>query len=69
MLAGALLGIPGGVGLYDATKNGGSTTDPPTSWLVAMVLETVLVVRALTLIPARIGARRSVAEIPEAETA
>ena len=68
-LAGALLGIPGGIGLYDAAKHGGSTAVPSTSWLVAMVLGTVLVVAALTAVPARIGARRSVAEILQAETA
>ena len=68
-LAGALLGIPGGIGLYDAAKHGGSTAVPPVSWLGAMVLGTVLVVAVLTVIPARIGARRPVAEILQAETA
>jgi ABC-type antimicrobial peptide transport system permease subunit len=68
-LVGALLGIPGGIGLYDAAKHGGSTAVPPTSWLVAMVLGTVVVVAVLTAVPARIGARRSVAEILQAETA
>jgi ABC-type antimicrobial peptide transport system permease subunit len=68
-LAGALLGIPGGIGLYDAAKHGGSTAVPPTSWLVAMVLGTVVVVAVLTAVPARIGARRSVAESLQAETA
>jgi putative ABC transport system permease protein len=68
-LAGALLGIPGGVGLYDAAKNGGSTTVPPAWWLVAMVFGTVAVVAVLTVIPARIAARRPVAEILRAETA
>jgi ABC-type antimicrobial peptide transport system permease subunit len=68
-LVGALLGIPGGIGLYDAAKHGGSTVVPPTSWLVAMVLGTVVVVAVLTAVPARIGARRSVAEILQAETA
>jgi len=68
-LAGALLGIPGGVGLYDAVKTGGSATVPPVSWLLAMVLGAVAVVAVLTVIPARIGARRPVAEILQAETA
>jgi putative ABC transport system permease protein len=68
-LAGALLGIPGGIGLYDAASHGGSTAVPPISWLVAMVLGTVLVVAVLTVIPARIGARRPVADILQAETA
>lgn len=68
-LVGALVGIPGGVGLYDAAKNGGSTTVPPAWWLVAMVLGTVAVVAVLSVIPARIAARRPVAEILQAETA
>jgi putative ABC transport system permease protein len=68
-LAGALVGIPGGIGIYDAAKNGGSTTVPPAWWFVAMVLGTVAVVAVLTVIPARINARRPVAEILQAETA
>lgn len=68
-LVGALLGIPGGIGLYDAAKNGGSTTVPPAWWLVVMVLATVAGVAALTVIPARIAARRPVAQILQAETA
>ncbi len=68
-LAGALLGIPGGVGLYDAAKSGGTTTVPPAWWLVAMVLGTVSVVAVLTVIPARIAGRRPVAENLQAETA
>jgi putative ABC transport system permease protein len=68
-LAGALLGIPGGIGLYDAAKHGGSTAVPPISWLVAMVLGTVIVVAVLTVIPARIGARRPVAEILQTKAA
>jgi ABC-type lipoprotein release transport system permease subunit len=68
-LAGALLGIPGGVGLYDVAKHGGSTVVPPVWWLVAMVLGAVAVVAVLTLIPARIDARQPVAEILQTETA
>jgi ABC-type lipoprotein release transport system permease subunit len=68
-LAGALLGIPGGIGLYAAANNGGSTTVPPAWWLAVMVLATVAVVTVLTVIPARIATRRPVAEILQAETA
>jgi ABC-type antimicrobial peptide transport system permease subunit len=68
-LAGALLGIPGGIGLYDAASNGGGSTLPPAPWLVAVVLAAVAAVAVLTVIPARIGARRPVAEILQAETA
>jgi putative ABC transport system permease protein len=67
-LAGALLGIPGGVAIYDAASNGGSTTIPPTWWLAAVVVGTVAVVAVLTVIPACIDARRPVAEILQAET-
>ena len=68
-LVGAVLGIPGGIGVYDAAKNGGSTTVPPFGWFVVMVVVTLAVVSVLTAIPARIGARRPVAEVLGAETA
>jgi putative ABC transport system permease protein len=68
-LVGALLGIPGGIGLFASVKHGGNTTIPPLWWLVAVVLGAVVVVAGLTAIPARIGARRPVAEILQSETA
>jgi ABC-type antimicrobial peptide transport system permease subunit len=68
-LAGALLGIPGGFGLYTAVKHGGSTFVPPVWWLIALVLGTVIVVAGLTALPARVGARRPVAEILQSELA
>ncbi|HEY5989112.1 MAG TPA: hypothetical protein VIV12_22435 [Streptosporangiaceae bacterium] len=69
-LAGALLGIPGGIGIYDAAKNGpGATTIPPALWLAVMVVVTLLAVAVPTAIPARIGARRSAAEVLQAESA
>src|SRR6266536_983589 len=69
-LAGALLGIPGGIGIYDASKNGGgATTIPSALWLVVMVVVTLLAVAVLTAIPVRIGARRPVAEVLQAEAA
>ena len=60
-LLGALAGIPGGIGIYDAAKNGGATAIPTVAWLAVMVAGTVLTVAALTALPARIGARRPVA--------
>jgi ABC-type lipoprotein release transport system permease subunit len=66
-LAGALLGIPGGIGLFAAV--GDSTTIPPLWQLLAVVPGTVLVVAGLTAIPARLGARRPVAEILQSELA
>lgn len=69
-LAGALLGIPGGIAVYDAAKNGpGPTTIPSGLWLAVLVAGTVLAVALLTAIPARIGARRSAAQVLQAESA
>jgi putative ABC transport system permease protein len=67
-LAGAVLGIPGGIALIEAVDTGDPTIAP--LWqLLAVVLVTVLVVAVLTAIPARISARRPVAEVLAAERA
>ncbi len=68
-LIGALLGIPGGFGLVNAVRhNAGSViTTPPIWWLAAVVIGTAAVVAVLTAVPARIGARRSVAGVLQAE--
>jgi putative ABC transport system permease protein len=66
-LVGALIGLPGGFGLFLIANQGGSVTQPPAWWLVAVVLATVVVIAGLTAIPARWGARRPVAEILQAE--
>jgi ABC-type lipoprotein release transport system permease subunit len=68
-LIGALLGIPGGIGIYDAAKNGGSMTPPPVAGLVLIVAVMLVVIAVLTAIPARIGARRPVADVLQSETA
>jgi hypothetical protein len=57
-LAGAVLGIPGGFGLFLVVKHGGTMSYPPFWWLISVVLGTLLLVAGLTAIPARIGARR-----------
>ncbi|MGH3464930.1 MAG: FtsX-like permease family protein [Kribbellaceae bacterium] len=63
--AGAVLGVPAGLALWAALSNDEAN---PTYWqLLAVVAGTVLVVAALTTIPARIGARRPTAEILQAE--
>ena len=49
-LAGAVLGIPGGIGLYMAVVPDEAPI-PPLSWLLAVVAGTVLVVAVLTTIP------------------
>jgi putative ABC transport system permease protein len=67
-LTGAILGIPGGLGLI-AAVDPDATTMPPLWQLVAVVPGTVLVVAALAAIPARLGARRPVVEILRSERA
>jgi ABC-type lipoprotein release transport system permease subunit len=67
-LPGAILGIPVGVGLYDAVGRHGSTV-PSAPALLGVLIVTLLVVAILTSIPARIGARKSVAEILQSELA
>jgi ABC-type lipoprotein release transport system permease subunit len=74
-LAGALLGaFPGGFALFHAINalTGGESdraTLPPLWQLLALVFATVLVVAALTAVPARLGGRRPVAETLRAELA
>lgn len=68
-LPGALLGIPLGIALFMAAGNGGKMTVPATWWLALAVLGTLAAVGLLASIPARIGARRPVAPVLQAETA
>ncbi len=69
-LVGAGLAIPGGLALFAALGGGGDgVTGPPLWQLLAVVPVTVLVVAVLTAIPARLGARRPVAEILQSELA
>ena len=67
-LAGAILGIPGGLALL-AAVDPDSTTMPPLWQLLAVVPGTVLVVAGLTALPARISARRRVAAVLQSELA
>jgi ABC-type lipoprotein release transport system permease subunit len=63
-LAGALLGIPGGLLIYDGPRTGPHTTTIlPVLGLVVIVAGTLLAVAVLAAIPARIGARRPVADV------
>ena len=68
-LAGVLLAIPAGMGLFVAVAGGATLIRPPAWWLLATVLGTVVGVAALTAIPSRLGARRPVAEILGSELA
>ena len=66
-LPGAIAGVPLGIGLFAVAVKNGSL--PPASWLAAAVLGTLLVMAALTVVPARLGARQPVAEVLQAEAA
>jgi len=66
-LPGAVIGIPLGVGLFKVAVHHG--TLPPVSWLVAAAIGTLVAMAALTIVPARIGARQPIAEILSAEAA
>jgi hypothetical protein len=69
-LAGALPGIPGGIGLYSAVnKDGNPVTLPPLWRLVATVLGTAAAVAVITVVPAWLGTRRPASEVLQSELA
>jgi putative ABC transport system permease protein len=69
-LPGAILGLPLGIGLFKVPAHGLNGLGlPPVPWLVATVLGTLLVVAALTSVPARTCLRRPVAEMLQTEAA
>jgi putative ABC transport system permease protein len=65
-IAGAIIGIPAGLALL-AAVDPGSTTTPPLWQLIAVVPVTALVAICLTAVPARISARRPVADVLRSE--
>ena len=65
---GAVAGVYVGVVLFAFTSRGPMSM-PPRWWLVAAVLATLLATAALTALPARLAARRSVAHTLSAEAA
>ena len=67
-VAGAILGVPGGLALLAAVDPDG-TVMPPLWQLLAVVPSTVLAIALLTAIPARISARRPVADTLRSELA
>lgn len=67
-LPGAVAGVPVGIGLYLAVGRHSSGA-PSAIGILAVVLCTVIAVAGLTALPARIGARQSVAEVLQAEAA
>ena len=62
-LLAACLGIPLGLALYQAAGGHVHQASPPILTLLAVIPGTLIVVAALTAIPARIGARRPLAEV------
>ena len=69
-LLGALLGIPIGIGIYAAVKTGpGAMTLPSVGWFLAMIALTLLVIAVLTTVATRMGSRRPIAEVLQAEAA
>ena len=66
-LPGAILGIPLGLLLFKAAVKGSNGLPAPL-WLIATVVGTLVVMAALTIVPARIGARRPVAEVLQVGT-
>lgn len=67
-LPGALAGVPVGIGLYLVVGRHSSGV-PSAAGFLAVVVATVVVVAGLTTLPARVGARRPVAGVLQAETA
>ncbi|WP_431914583.1 FtsX-like permease family protein [Nonomuraea jabiensis] len=67
-LPGAIIGAPLGIGLF-SLFSARNWTAPPSSWLLGAVLATLLTTAALTVLPARLAARRPVAQALSAETA
>jgi hypothetical protein len=65
-LAGAILGLPAGIALAEALDDD-PVTIPPLCQLLAVVLGSALLIAALTAIAGRIGTRRRVGEILQAE--
>lgn len=68
-LPASILGIPAGIALVHVVGHGTRQTTPPTLWLAAAVAATLISIAALTLIPARLSARRPIARILQAELA
>jgi putative ABC transport system permease protein len=66
-LVAACVGIPAGLLLYQLAGGHLKEAQPPLLWLLAVIPGTLITVAAVTAIPARIGARRPVAEVLRAE--
>jgi ABC-type lipoprotein release transport system permease subunit len=67
-VAGAILGIPGGLALF-AAVNSSEMITPPLWSMLATLLAAPLVIAGLTALPARAATRRPVAEVLRSEAA
>jgi putative ABC transport system permease protein len=63
----ACIGIPAGLGIYEVAGGDVAKANPPLLVLLAVIPCTLAVVAALTAIPARLGANRSVAAVLRSE--
>jgi putative ABC transport system permease protein len=66
-LVAACLGIPAGLALYHLAGGHLQQASPPLLSLLAVIPGTLIAVALLTALPARIGARRSAAEVLRSE--
>ncbi len=66
-LLAACVGIPAGLALYELAGGHVDKASPPIPSLIAVIPGTLIAVAVLTAIPARIGARRAVAEVLRSE--
>jgi putative ABC transport system permease protein len=66
---GVLLGIPLGIELFAVAAQGTGVVVPPVLWLAGAALGTLVVLATLAAIPARVGARRPVSPVLQADSA
>jgi hypothetical protein len=66
-LPGAIVGVPLGIELFTTAVKGGALPAP--LWLVAIAIGTLVVMAALTIVPARISSMRSIAGALQSEAA
>jgi len=64
-LPGAIIGVPLGILLFRAAVQAGSLPSP--LWLITIVIGTLVVIAALTVVPARIGSTQSIVEVLQTE--
>jgi putative ABC transport system permease protein len=68
-LVGALLGVPGGIVIYNNPSHAGATMLPSALWVAVTIVLTLIAIAVLTAVPTIIGSRRPIAEVLQAEAA